>query len=92
MRLGLAYDTWQSKNIRQVYARTAQKANYISVYGVKLWNALQADMPSLPFFPVDYRVFTSSTGLPVFAILGKQFFLNFIGKIGTVERNISTFR
>ena len=31
MRLGLAYDTCQSKNIRQVFARTTQKANYISV-------------------------------------------------------------
>ena len=44
MRLGLAYDTCQSKNIRQVFARTMQKANYISVYGVKLWNALQENI------------------------------------------------
>ena len=49
---------------------------------------LISDMPSLPVFPVDYRFFTSSTGLPVF---GKKFF-HFICKICTGERTISTFR
>ena len=47
MILGLAYDTQQSKNIRQVFARTTQKANCISVYGVKLWNALQENIKTL---------------------------------------------
>ena len=30
-----------SKNIRQVFARTTKKANCITVHGIKLWNTIQ---------------------------------------------------
>ena len=53
---------------------------------VLLWFYIypEADMPSLPVFPVGYRFFTSSIGLPVgrtflpvFAIFGKTFYFLF---------------
>ena len=36
--------TRQSKNIRHVFARTTQKANCITVCGIKLWNRLPANI------------------------------------------------
>ena len=43
-------DTQQSKNIRQLFARKTQKANCITVYGVKLWNALQENIKTSKIF------------------------------------------
>ena len=35
------HDTRNSKNLRQVFARTTKKANCITVHGIQLWNTIQ---------------------------------------------------
>ena len=41
MSLERIRDTRNSKNVRQVFARTTKKANCITVHGIKLWNKIQ---------------------------------------------------
>ena len=41
MSLERIHDTRNSKNVRQVFARTTKKANCIRVHGIKLWNKIQ---------------------------------------------------
>ena len=41
MSLERIHDTRNSKNVRQVFARTTKKANCITVHGIKLWNKIQ---------------------------------------------------
>ena len=41
MSLERMHDTRNSKNVRQVFARTTKKANCITVHGIQLWNTIQ---------------------------------------------------
>ena len=41
MSLERIHDTRNSKNLRQVFARTTKKPNCITVHGIKLWNTIQ---------------------------------------------------
>ena len=41
MSLERIHDTHNSKNVRQVFARTTEKANCITVHGIKLWNTIE---------------------------------------------------
>ena len=41
MSLERIHDTRNSKNIRQVFARTNKQANCITVHGIQLWNTIQ---------------------------------------------------
>ena len=41
MSLERMHDTRNSRNVRQVFARTTKKANCITVHGIQLWNTIQ---------------------------------------------------
>ena len=40
MSLERIHDTRNSRNVRQVFARTTKKANCITVHGIQLWNTI----------------------------------------------------
>ena len=40
-----------------MFARTTQKANYISVYGVKLWNALQENIKTSKYIHIFKKLY-----------------------------------
>ena len=58
---GLTRETRQSKNVRQVFARTTLKVQCVSIFGITLWNSLDRNIQRAKTVFIFQKMYKSKT-------------------------------